>query len=221
MSVRARRGVRASRVLARASRAPLGGMFGRVTCGAIAGDDDASRPPRFTRLLTSRTTRPSRRPPAPSPTTPTATTATRSLRLREKALRPSARRDVLVRFLASPVNPADVNTVEGTATQALRHVFPAVGGRDGVGVVRQAGANVDARARSARVPAIQLEGGSIPDRPGLGTWREWAVPSTPVTAKAPGVPIETAARAHREPTHGVAALPSTGPFDAADRCPRP
>ena len=184
---------RASRVLARASRAPpLGGMFGRVTCGAIAGER---------RRVSTAALHPSSylADDAPVPTSTRAIAydahghAPRVLRLRELPLPPLGPSDVLVRFLASPVNPADVNTVEGT--YPLRpDVFPAVGGHEGVGVVVRAGANVDARAFRAG-PGDPTPALVVPDRPGLGTWREWAViASRDVRKVAPGVPIETAAQ---------------------------
>ena len=167
-------------------------MFGRVTCGATAGER---------RRVSTAALHPSSylADDAPVPTSTRAIAydahghAPRVLRLRELPLPPLGPSDVLVRFLASPVNPADVNTVEGT--YPLRpDVFPAVGGHEGVGVVVRAGANVDARAFRAG-PGDPTPALVVPDRPGLGTWREWAVISARDARKvAPGVPIETAAQ---------------------------
>ena len=91
--------------------------------------------------------------------------------------------DVLVRFTASPVNPSDLNVVEGTYPLRPR-AFPAVGGGEGVGEVVRFGARVDQRsfAGGDEFDAFADEDAAgdapvkvVPDVPGLGTWREFAV----------------------------------------------
>jgi trans-2-enoyl-CoA reductase len=181
---------RAARILSRAP--PPVGIFGDVRCGATAGER---------RRLSTAAHHPSSylADDAPVPTSTRAIAydahghAPRVLRLRELPLPPLGPSDVLVRFLASPVNPSDVNTVEGT--YPLRpDAFPAVGGHEGVGVVVRAGANVDPRVFRA-CPGDPTPALVVPDRPGLGTWREWAViPADALRKVPPGVPIETAAQ---------------------------
>ena len=46
---------------------------------------------------------------------------------------------VRVRFLASPINPSDLNQIEGTYPIKPRHGLPAVGGNEGVARVEEIG----------------------------------------------------------------------------------
>jgi len=48
--------------------------------------------------------------------------------------------EVLLKFLVSPINPSDLNMVEGV--YGIKAVLPAVGGNEGVAVVTQAGSSV-------------------------------------------------------------------------------
>ncbi|KAI6190647.1 Signal transducer and activator of transcription b [Aphelenchoides bicaudatus] len=48
--------------------------------------------------------------------------------------------EVLIRWLASPVNPLDINLVEGT--YAVRQQLPAIAGAEGVGEIEKVGSNV-------------------------------------------------------------------------------
>ncbi|KFU83692.1 hypothetical protein M959_14432, partial [Chaetura pelagica] len=72
--------------------------------------------------------------------------------------------DVHVKMLAAPINPADINMIQGT--YALLSPLPAVGGNEGVGEVLEVGRHVKA-----------LEPGDwvIPASSGLGTWRTQGV----------------------------------------------
>ncbi|RWS01255.1 trans-2-enoyl-CoA reductase: mitochondrial-like protein [Dinothrombium tinctorium] len=72
--------------------------------------------------------------------------------------------EVLVRFLASPVNPADVIRIKGV--YAIKPPLPAIGGNDGVAEIIKCGPDVK-----------QLKVGDwvIPSLPGFGTWRTYAV----------------------------------------------
>lgn len=87
----------------------------------------------------------------------------RVLSVRELPLPPLGRDDVLVRILAAPVNPADLNIIEGTYP-IKPDAFPAVGGNEGVGVVLAVGADV---RPDGLVPGDRV----IPVGPGMGTWR--------------------------------------------------
>lgn len=53
-------------------------------------------------------------------------------------LQPPAAGEVLVRILAAPINPADLNTIEGT--YGVKPALPAVPGIEGCGVVEMSGA---------------------------------------------------------------------------------
>jgi trans-2-enoyl-CoA reductase len=66
----------------------------------------------------------------------------------------------LVRILAAPINPADINQVQGT--YAVLPPLPAVGGNEGVGVVEAVGDAVKGLAVGDHV---------IMGDAGLGTWR--------------------------------------------------
>ncbi|KAK7865851.1 hypothetical protein R5R35_003969 [Gryllus longicercus] len=67
--------------------------------------------------------------------------------------------EVMVRMLAAPVNPADINTVQGF--YPLKPPLPAVGGNEGVGEVVAAGGAVKALRVGDRV---------VPRHKGWGTW---------------------------------------------------
>ncbi|XP_063810593.1 enoyl-[acyl-carrier-protein] reductase, mitochondrial isoform X2 [Pseudophryne corroboree] len=68
--------------------------------------------------------------------------------------------EVRVKMLAAPINPSDINMVQGT--YALLPQLPAVGGNEGVGVVAEVGAHVSSFRSGDWV---------IPVDTGLGTWR--------------------------------------------------
>jgi mitochondrial enoyl-[acyl-carrier protein] reductase / trans-2-enoyl-CoA reductase len=70
---------------------------------------------------------------------------------------------VLIRMLLAPVNPSDLNMMEGT--YGIKAILPAVGGNEGVGRVERVGADV-----------TKLKSGMLV-RPakGEGTWQRWIV----------------------------------------------
>uniref|UniRef100_A0A0H5QQ22 enoyl-[acyl-carrier-protein] reductase n=1 Tax=Spongospora subterranea TaxID=70186 RepID=A0A0H5QQ22_9EUKA len=67
----------------------------------------------------------------------------------------------LIKFIASPINPSDINQIEGT--YAILHDLPATPGNEGVALVE----------RVHDVDHGRLKPGQrvIPASPGLGTWR--------------------------------------------------
>ena len=67
--------------------------------------------------------------------------------------------NVIVRMLAAPVNPADINTIQGV--YAINPPLPATGGGDGIGEVLQVGPKVKSLKPGDRV----FPGGSM-----KGTW---------------------------------------------------
>jgi mitochondrial enoyl-[acyl-carrier protein] reductase / trans-2-enoyl-CoA reductase len=85
------------------------------------------------------------------------------LRLEEQELPPVAADEALVRLLAAPINPADLNQIEGK--YPIRAPLPATPGFEGAGVVEEVGSAVRDLAAGTRV--------ILPH--GFGTWREAAV----------------------------------------------
>ncbi|XP_006631322.3 enoyl-[acyl-carrier-protein] reductase, mitochondrial isoform X1 [Lepisosteus oculatus] len=73
-------------------------------------------------------------------------------------------RSVLVKMLAAPINPSDMNMVQGT--YAILPPLPAVGGNEGVGQVLEVG---------GQVTSLRAGDWVIPRDAGLGTWRTAAV----------------------------------------------
>ncbi|KAK5641694.1 hypothetical protein RI129_010241 [Pyrocoelia pectoralis] len=71
--------------------------------------------------------------------------------------------EVLVRMLAAPINPADINTIEGKYPS--KPTLPAVGGGEGVAEIIDVGSEVRNLAVGDRI---------VPLKPGLGTWRTHA-----------------------------------------------
>lgn len=104
------------------------------------------------------------------------------LRVEEQELPPLGAGDVRVEMLAAPINPADINLIQGTYGKLPP--LPAVAGLEGVGVVAEVGDAVR-----------DLENGQCVLLPhGLGSWREAAVVDAAGLIPVPaGVPVEQAA----------------------------
>ncbi|XP_075907074.1 enoyl-[acyl-carrier-protein] reductase, mitochondrial [Nelusetta ayraudi] len=73
-------------------------------------------------------------------------------------------RDVLVKMLAAPINPSDINMIQGT--YAILPDLPAVGGNEGVAEVMEVG---------SQVKGLKVGDWVIPRDAGVGTWRTEAV----------------------------------------------
>jgi trans-2-enoyl-CoA reductase len=74
--------------------------------------------------------------------------------------------EVLVQMLASPINPADINMIQGV--YPVRPPLPAVGGNEGVGEVLATGVGVQGLKKGDWV---------VPADSGWGTWRSVATAS--------------------------------------------
>ncbi|KAM7522275.1 hypothetical protein LguiA_012177 [Lonicera macranthoides] len=72
--------------------------------------------------------------------------------------------DVCVRMLAAPINPSDINRIEGV--YPVRPPVPAVGGYEGVGEVHTLG---------SAVRGLSLGDWVIPSPPSSGTWQTYVV----------------------------------------------
>lgn len=90
--------------------------------------------------------------------------------------------EVIVRMAAAPINPADLNAIEGK--YPIRPALPATPGMEGAGVVAELGSAVRNLAIGAQV--------ILPH--GLGTWREaCAVAAAKLVSVPPGIePIQAA-----------------------------
>lgn len=86
------------------------------------------------------------------------------LHLENIELGPVAANDVLVKMLAAPINPSDINMIQGT--YAILPDLPATGGNEGVGEVIEVG---------HQVKTLKPGDWVIPKDAGLGTWRTAAV----------------------------------------------
>ncbi|KAK1123355.1 enoyl-[acyl-carrier-protein] reductase, mitochondrial isoform X1 [Acipenser oxyrinchus oxyrinchus] len=106
-----------------------------------------------------------------------------SPRLERLALPELGVSDVHVKMLAAPVNPSDINMVQGT--YAILPELPAVGGNEGVGQVLEVG---------SQVTSLRAGDWVIPQDAGLGTWRTEAVLNEGTLAVVPSdVPLLCAA----------------------------
>jgi len=91
--------------------------------------------------------------------------------------------DVLIKMLAAPVNPSDINMIEGV--YGSKATLPAVGGGEGVGVVVAAGPNVkDLKVNDWVIPAAGQ----------FGTWRSHLLAAESSFDRVPNdIPVEYAA----------------------------
>jgi len=74
-----------------------------------------------------------------------------------------AANEVLIKWLVAPINPADLNIIEGV--YGVKAKLPGVGGTEGVGIVVETGSNVKGVAKDDHV---------IPSK-ATGTWRTYGV----------------------------------------------
>ncbi|XP_041650002.1 enoyl-[acyl-carrier-protein] reductase, mitochondrial [Cheilinus undulatus] len=86
------------------------------------------------------------------------------VQLEEVDLPPLGAKDVLVKILAAPINPSDINMIQGT--YAILPELPAVGGNEGVAQVLEVGSHIK---------SLKTGDWVIPKDAGLGTWRTEAV----------------------------------------------
>ncbi|XP_004551026.2 enoyl-[acyl-carrier-protein] reductase, mitochondrial [Maylandia zebra] len=92
-------------------------------------------------------------------------------------------KDVLVKVLAAPINPSDINMIQGT--YAILPDLPAVGGNEGVAQVVEVG---------SQVKSLKTGDWVIPKDAGLGTWRTQAVlPEEDVISVPNDIPLVSAA----------------------------
>ncbi|XP_057689473.1 enoyl-[acyl-carrier-protein] reductase, mitochondrial [Corythoichthys intestinalis] len=86
------------------------------------------------------------------------------IQLKNVDLPPVGPKDVLVKILAAPINPSDINMIQGT--YAILPELPAIGGNEGLAQVVEVG---------GKVTSVQVGDWVIPRDAGLGMWRTAAV----------------------------------------------
>ena len=117
------------------------------------------------------------------------------LAVREAPTPAPRRGEVLVRMLASPVNPSDIMYVEGRYT--LRPALPATPGFEGVGVVEATGGGLLGWLRKGKRVSV------VSDR--IGTWGEYTVTKARLVVPVPDdLPDEQAATFFVNPATAVA-----------------
>jgi len=103
------------------------------------------------------------------------------IRMESEQLADPTGSDVLIKMLAAPINPADINVIEGT--YGIKPALPAVPGNEGVGVVVAAGPNVK---------NLKVNDWVIPY--GAGTWRSHILAAEDSLDRVPNdIPVEYAA----------------------------
>eukprot|EP01126_Amoeba_proteus_P010080 TRINITY_DN1390_c0_g1_i6.p1 TRINITY_DN1390_c0_g1~~TRINITY_DN1390_c0_g1_i6.p1 ORF type:complete len:358 (+),score=64.47 TRINITY_DN1390_c0_g1_i6:239-1312(+) len=83
-----------------------------------------------------------------------------SVRLETESLSPATGKQVTIQMLFAPINPADINMIEGT--YAIQPALPSVGGNEGLGKVVAVGDSVS---------KLKVGDYVIPNTAGFGTWR--------------------------------------------------
>ncbi|XP_065226395.1 enoyl-[acyl-carrier-protein] reductase, mitochondrial-like isoform X2 [Planococcus citri] len=96
------------------------------------------------------------------------------LKLQNETLPPVQKNEVLVKFHIAPVNPADINLIQGVYPVPVQ--FPAVGGTEGVGEILEVGDEVEALQPGDKV---------IPNIEGFGIWRNYGVYKSDLLYKVP------------------------------------
>eukprot|EP01080_Neovahlkampfia_damariscottae_P002418 gene2418-2882_t len=90
--------------------------------------------------------------------------------------------EVLVKMVSAPINPADLNMIEGNYGTLPK--LPSFAGNEGVGIVEEVGSNVSNLKKGQRV---------IPSSAGLGTWRNHVVATEEAFSKvSEEIPVEYA-----------------------------
>uniref|UniRef100_A0A2M4BRS3 Enoyl-[acyl-carrier-protein] reductase, mitochondrial n=1 Tax=Anopheles marajoara TaxID=58244 RepID=A0A2M4BRS3_9DIPT len=123
------------------------------------------------------------------------------LRLLEEPVPEPKDGEVLIRTLGAPINPADINTIQGK--YPVKPTFPAVGGNECVGEVVAIGGG------GGGVGSASLKVGDrvVPFATGLGTWRSHAIYSAGQLMKVPaGIGVAEAATITVNPCTGYRML---------------
>uniref|UniRef100_A0A182XGS9 Enoyl-[acyl-carrier-protein] reductase, mitochondrial n=1 Tax=Anopheles quadriannulatus TaxID=34691 RepID=A0A182XGS9_ANOQN len=104
------------------------------------------------------------------------------LQLQEESVPDPKQGEVLIKTLGAPINPADINTIQGK--YPVKPTFPAVGGNECVGEVVVIGGDGSGNS-------LKVGDRVVPFATGLGTWRSHAIYAANQLMKVPasvGVP---------------------------------
>uniref|UniRef100_A0A0D6QT95 Enoyl-[acyl-carrier-protein] reductase, mitochondrial n=2 Tax=Araucaria cunninghamii TaxID=56994 RepID=A0A0D6QT95_ARACU len=114
--------------------------------------------------------------------------------------------DVCVKMLAAPINPSDINRIEGV--YPVRPPLPAVGGYEGVGEVKVLGPGVK---------NLSIGDWVIPSPPSFGTWQTYIVKEASAWCKvSKDVPAEYAATVSVNPSTALRMLEDFVSLKAGD-----
>jgi trans-2-enoyl-CoA reductase len=114
--------------------------------------------------------------------------------------------EIEVSMIAAPVNPSDINQIQGL--YPIKPTLPAVGGNEGVGVVTGVGSSVDTVKEGDIVMPIQ---------PGIGTWRTLLVSKASNFHRLPpNVPAKFAATLQVNPPTAYRMLKDFVPLSRGD-----
>lgn len=92
----------------------------------------------------------------------------------EQEIKPPGANEVIVKMLAAPINPSDINTIQGV--YPIKPALPSVGGNEGVGEIVDIG---------PEVTGFDIGNKVIPKAPALGTWRTIGIFKTKTLLKVP------------------------------------
>ncbi|KAF8402787.1 hypothetical protein HHK36_010878 [Tetracentron sinense] len=114
--------------------------------------------------------------------------------------------DVCVKMLAAPINPSDINRIEGV--YPVRPQVPAIGGYEGVGEVHSLG---------SAVRGLSIGDWVIPSPPSFGTWQTYIVKEESVWHKInKDIPIEYAATVTVNPLTALLMLEDVVKLNSGD-----
>uniref|UniRef100_A0A182RYX8 Enoyl-[acyl-carrier-protein] reductase, mitochondrial n=1 Tax=Anopheles funestus TaxID=62324 RepID=A0A182RYX8_ANOFN len=99
------------------------------------------------------------------------------LQLQEETVPDPKQGEVLIKTLGAPINPADINTIQGK--YPVKPAFPAVGGNECVGEIVAIG------GEGTTNNSLKVGDRVVPFATGLGTWRSHAIYSANQLMKVP------------------------------------
>jgi len=98
------------------------------------------------------------------------------LKIETEPLAPSSGNNVTIKMLFAPINPADINMIQGS--YPIQPALPGIGGNEGLGEVLSVGSDVSGLSPGDLV---------IPNKQGFGTWRSHATCDASDLLKLPSV----------------------------------
>lgn len=128
------------------------------------------------------------------------------LSLRDLPARDPGPDEVKVQFMLAPINPSDINTLEGK--YPLKPTLPGVPGNEGLGRVTALG---------SQVTGLDVDDWIVPLDPTMGTWRQEATfPAASLYRVPKDIPAEAAACLYINPPSALAMLEQFVPLKPGD-----